>query len=128
MKLALKIISVIACLAIVGCSAVQPKDGKNWAGYTEVGNASFYADKHQREKTASGELYDHKAKTAAHRKLPFGSRLKVTNIKNGKSVVVRVNDRGPFSAKRVIDLSRSAFSRIGDTSAGVIRVRIEVIE
>ena len=74
-----------------------------------------------------GELYKAGRKTAAHRTLPFGSQVKVTNVRNGKSVVVRINDRGPFVRGRVIDLSRSAFASIGDVSAGLLNVRIEVI-
>lgn len=92
------------------------------------GKASFYADKYQGKMTASGELFKQEAKTAAHRKLPFGTRVKVTNIKNGESVVVRVNDRGPFVKGRIIDLSRSAFRTIGNPADGVIDVEISVLE
>jgi rare lipoprotein A len=97
------------------------------AGYQESGKASYYAMKYQNRKTASGERFDQWSNTAAHKKLPFGTRVRVTNIKNGKSVVVRINDRGPFVKGRIIDLSRSAFSSIGDLKSGVIKVRIEVI-
>ncbi|MEJ2284110.1 MAG: septal ring lytic transglycosylase RlpA family protein, partial [Desulfobacterales bacterium] len=78
-------------------------------------------------KTASGELYDRDKKTAAHKKLPFGTKVKVTNIKNSKSVIVKINDRGPFVKGRIIDLSNSAFRRIANLEAGVIEVKIEVI-
>jgi rare lipoprotein A len=74
------------------------------------------------------ELYNHNLKTAAHRKIPFGSKIKVTNVNNGNSVVVVVNDRGPFVNGRIIDLSKSAFSSIGNTSLGLISVQVEVIE
>ncbi|MCF6437737.1 septal ring lytic transglycosylase RlpA family protein [Pseudoalteromonas sp. MMG022] len=96
-------------------------------GYTQRGKASFYAMKYQFRKTASGERFNQLAKTAAHRTLPFGSKVRVTNVSNGKSTVVKVNDRGPFIEGRIIDLSRSAFSDIADTSVGVIEVEIEVI-
>lgn len=125
---ALRWIAVCACMAMSACSSLQTQDAGNWAGYTAVGEASFYASKHHSRKTASGERYDPDKKTAAHRQLPFGSRLKVTNVKTGQSVVVRVNDRGPFVKGRLVDLSRSAFSSIGSLSAGVIRVRVELID
>ncbi|MGE0090911.1 MAG: septal ring lytic transglycosylase RlpA family protein, partial [Bacteroidales bacterium] len=66
---------------LTGCGTVQKGAGGNWIGFTESGKASYYADKHQNRKTASGELYKHNLKTAAHKRLPFGSNVKVTNIK-----------------------------------------------
>ena len=72
--------------------------------------------------------YDEAKKTAAHRKLPFGTKIKVTNIKNGRSVIVKVNDRGPFVKGRIVDLSKAAFSAIANLSAGVVDVSIEVIK
>lgn len=122
-----RLIIVLAVVTIVGCSSFQPKNAGDWTGYTESGEASYYANKHQLRKTASGELYKHELKTAAHKVLPFGSNVKVTNIENGKSVVVKVNDRGPFVRGRIIDLSKSAFGSIGNLSQGVLEVRIEVI-
>jgi len=83
--------------------------------------------KYQYRKTASGETFNQLAKTAAHKKLPFGTRVKVTNTKNGRSIVVKINDRGPFVKGRIIDLSKSAFKKIGNTKLGVINVKIEVI-
>jgi len=118
---------LLALSAVLGCSSVQPRSGAEWIGYTESGKASFYADKHQSNKTASGERYDHDLKTAAHKTIPFGSKVRVTNVTNGKSVVVKINDRGPFVKGRIVDLSKSAFSSIGNTSAGLISVRIEVV-
>lgn len=112
---------------MAGCSAVQPGAGGNWIGYTETGQASYYADKHQNRRTASGDLYKHELKTAAHRELPFGLNVKVTNVHNGKSVIVEINDRGPFVKGRIIDLSKSAFSSIDSISSGVISVKIEVV-
>lgn len=111
----------------VGCTTVQQNDSSHWLGFTESGVASFYADKYQRRKTASGEPYKHELNTAAHRTLPFGSNVKVTNTSNSKSVVVRINDRGPFVKGRIIDLSKSAFDAIGNTYSGLIEVEIEVI-
>jgi rare lipoprotein A len=113
---------------IQGCSSAPTNDDAGWIGYTEKGQASFYADRHQFKKTASGELYNHDLKTAAHKKMPFGSKINVTNVNNGRSVIVVVNDRGPFVNGRIVDLSKSAFSSIGNTSLGLISVQIEVIE
>ena len=97
-------------------------------GYVEKGRATFYANRHQSRKTANGEIYHHQRYTAAHRTLPFGTKVRVTNIKNGKSVVVTINDRGPFIKGRILDLSRSAFNRIASMSSGVIEVKMEVVE
>ncbi len=94
----------------------------------ESGRASFYADKYQGRPTASGELFDQSARTAAHRTLPFGTWLKVINRKNGKSVMVRVNDRGPYIKGRIIDLSKSAFEAIANKRSGVINVTIEILK
>lgn len=115
-------------LLLSGCSGAPAKIDTAGTGYQETGKASFYAMKYQSRKTASGEIFDQSGYTGAHKKLPFGTKVKVTNVKNGKSVIVRINDRGPFVKGRIIDLSRSAFSQIGHTRAGVIDVKIEVVE
>ena len=129
MNFIIKTILVLLCsIFMCSCSSLQSKTDKNLVGYTESGKASFYADKHQSRKTANGEFYTHELNTAAHKTLPFGAMVRVTNLENGKSVVVKINDRGPFAKGRVIDLSKSAFSAIGNTSAGVIDVRIAVIK
>ncbi|MDO3720764.1 septal ring lytic transglycosylase RlpA family protein [Marinobacter sp. chi1] len=112
---------------IAGCSTAHPGAGGNTEGFTETGQASFYADKFQGRQTASGALYKHDLYTAAHKTLPFGSTVRVTNTTNGKSVVVEVNDRGPFVKGRIIDLSKSAFKSIANTSLGLIDVKIEVL-
>lgn len=119
---------LLASAAISGCSiAPRPDVGSTSAEHVETGQASFYADRFQNRKTASGERYQADQHTAAHRTLPLGSQVRVTNIGNGKSVVVRINDRGPSVRGRIIDLSRSAFASIGDPAAGLLHVRIEVI-
>jgi len=84
--------------------------------------------KFQFRKTASGERFNNYSNTAAHRELPFGTKVKVTNVKSRKSVIVKINDRGPFIKGRIIDLSRSAFSSIGNIDSGIINVEIEVIK
>lgn len=120
-------IAILILLALAGCSSLPKGGPDNWIGYTETGQASFYGDKFQNRKTASGERYQHGLLTAAHRHMPFGAKVKVTNRKNGKSVIVKINDRGPFVKGRIIDLSKSAFARIGNTADGLLDVKIEVI-
>ena len=93
----------------------------------EEGLASWYAGKFQGRRTASGEIFDTNRLTAAHKSLPFGTLVKVVNLENQREVVVRINDRGPFVAGRVIDLSRAAAEGIGMTAAGVAPVRLEII-
>jgi hypothetical protein len=91
------------------------------------GAASYYGDELAGRPTASGESFDPQGLTAAHRTLPFGTRLRVTSVRNGRSVIVTVNDRGPFSGDRVLDLSQSAAREIGLVRRGEGRVRIEVL-
>ena len=91
---------------------------------TQDGAASFYGREHHGGPTSSGERFDMNAMTAAHRTAPLGSRLKVTNLKNGKSVVVRINDRGPFVRGRIIDLSRAAASELGFIGAEIGRAHV----
>ena len=92
-----------------------------------TGSASYYADRFHGRRTASGENYDKHQLTAAHPSLPFGTRVRVTNKGNGRSVIVRINDRGPFTGKRVIDLSRAAAEDLGMIRSGVVRVRVEIL-
>lgn len=93
--------------------------------YRTEGLASYYGARHHGNKTASGERFDQNALTAAHRSLAFGSRVRVTNLRNSKTVVVRINDRGPFSPKRIIDLSQKAAEQLDMLRDGVVPVRIE---
>ena len=94
----------------------------------ERGLASWYGRKFHGQKTASGEVYDMFAMTAAHKTLPIPSYAKVTNVKTGQSVVVRINDRGPFVSGRCLDLTTAAFADIASISSGVITVRYEVLK
>jgi len=97
--------------------------------YQNTGLASYYSSKLEGRKTASGEIFSNSLLTAAHPTLPFGTKVKVTCLANNRSVVVRINDRGPFhSKKRIIDLSQSAARELGIIKKGVARVRIEVLE
>ena len=91
---------------------------------SETGMASFYAESYNGKKTANGELYNSSHLTAAHKKLPFGTKVKVTNLSNGKTVKVKINDRGPFVTGRIIDLTRAAAKKLDMVDAGVVKVKI----
>lgn len=98
------------------------------SGYQEVGTASWYGTKFHGQATANGEIYDLYGMTAAHKTLPLPSYVKVTNLDNGRSVILRVNDRGPFYSNRVIDLSFAAAKKLGYADMGTARVKVEGIE
>ncbi|TAJ13556.1 septal ring lytic transglycosylase RlpA family protein [Marinilabiliaceae bacterium JC017] len=95
--------------------------------FKQAGKASYYASKFEGRKTASGEIFSNKKLTAAHLSLPFGTRVKVTNPANGKSVVVKINDRGPYIKGRIIDLSQKAARKLHIYNQGVADVTIEVV-
>ena len=114
-----------ALLVVASCSS--SRTGGNYRMYDKKANACFYADKFNGRQTASGEKFSNSKYTAAHRKLAFGTRVRVTNLANGKSVTVVVNDRGPFSGGNDIDLTRKAFMEITDNkNHGQIKVALEV--
>ena len=124
----LTLLGLLALLA--GCAGVreQPEPSARPgapSGSAETGKASWYGTQHHGRRTASGEPFDQHALTAAHRTLPFGTRVKVTNLNNQRSVVVRINDRGPFRRGRVIDLSRAAAEQLDLIRTGVAPVRLE---
>jgi rare lipoprotein A len=96
-------------------------------GTEQVGLASWYGHPYHGRRTSSGEVYDMRDLSAAHRALPFGTRLMVTNLDNGRVVEVRVNDRGPFVAGRILDLSHAAATLLGGEGVGAIRVRLKVL-
>jgi rare lipoprotein A len=97
------------------------------AGYTEDGNASWYGNPFHGRRASNGEIYDMYKMTAAHRTLPFETMVRVTNLSNGKSTVVRITDRGPFVDNRIIDLSMAAAREIESIGPGVVAVRVEVL-
>ncbi|MFN7028283.1 MAG: septal ring lytic transglycosylase RlpA family protein [Sphingopyxis sp.] len=111
--------------AAIGDAAVVEIDQE-----TEIGGgmASYYGNELAGNRTASGERFNPSLLTAAHRSLPFGSRVRVTNISNGDSVIVRINDRGPFSHGRVIDVSHSAAREIGMHRSGTARVKLALLD
>lgn len=96
------------------------------AAAQEIGNATFYG-RNVTGRTSSGERHHRDSMVCAHRTHPFGTLLKVTNLNNDRSVVVKVNDRGPFGKGKIIDLSYGAAEKIGMTASGVVRVRVEVV-
>jgi rare lipoprotein A len=95
---------------------------------TQTGKASFYADKFEGRPTASGEKYKHSKLTAAHKSLPFGTKVKVTNLANNQTVEVIINDRGPYVEGRIIDLSKSAAEELGFVNQGLADVQVDVID
>ena len=105
--------------------------GQSWAqyniGYKERGNASYYADKLHGRPTASGEIYDKNAFTTAHKTIPFGTIVKITNLENGKSINLKVNDRGPFHPDKMVDISRAAAEYLDIIKQGVVPVELEIL-
>lgn len=101
------------------------KSAKN---YKKTGIASWYGTKFHGRRTSSGEIYDMLKMTAAHKTLPLPTYVKVTNLKNGKKIIVRVNDRGPFKDGRIIDLSYAAAHKLGMTNEGIAKVKVEAID
>ena len=114
-------------LALVGCLllAANSTHATEWE---QSGNASYYGVKHQGKKTANGERFDANQLTAAHPSLPFGTRVKVTCVSTGKSVIVRINDRGPFHGGRVIDLSKAAAKKIDMVKRGVMKIKLQRLD
>lgn len=128
------LVAATLALGLVGCStaarspAPTTEDTTPRATGVQTGKASWYGRPHHGRKTASGEIYDMAELTAAHRTLPLGTRVRVTNVANGRTVIVRVNDRGPFIDGRILDLSHAAARELDALGAGVVTVRIEVLE
>lgn len=117
-----RLLGACALLSLLaGCAShdIDPR------GYDQTGTASYYGARHHGKRTASGEPFDQHGLTAAHRQLPFGTRVLVTNLSNNQSVVVRINDRGPHTRGRLIDLSRQAAEQLGMLSSGTAKVRVQ---
>jgi rare lipoprotein A len=117
----------LCCLLVSGCSLiVTPKEDSG--APSTVGLASYYHEKFQGRLTASGEPLDQQALTAAHRSYPFGTKVRVENLENGKTVDVRINDCGPSISNRIIDLTRRAAETIGMLHQGTAKVRLSVLK
>jgi len=117
----------ILLTVVTGCSNMQNVVLRD-IDKIQFGVASYYGKEFHGNKTSCGEVYDMNQLTAAHRALPFGTLVKVTNTKNGKAVVVKINDRGPHNPRRVIDLSYAAASELGMVTDGIVRVRLDVVD
>ena len=115
--------TIILLVALSGCASPMLK-----AAATQEGLASFYGKEFDGRRTSNGEIFHKDDLTAAHRSYPFGTILRVTNLKNGDKVEVRVNDRGPVKPERIIDLSYGAAKVIGLDKMGLTRVRLEVLD
>jgi len=96
-------------------------------GYTQKGIASYYHDSLHGLTTANGEIYNKWVRSAAHKSLPLGTKVRVTKLSNGRCIVVRINDRGPFIKRRIIDLSRKSAQDLGIIKSGVAKVKIQVL-
>ncbi|MGK4566723.1 septal ring lytic transglycosylase RlpA family protein [Flavobacterium sp. 3HN19-14] len=120
-------IALIAFFSLLAsCSSTKNVSGKTYKKDAEV---SYYADKFNGNKTSSGEKFNNSNLTAAHRTLAFGTKLKVTNVANNKSVIVKVNDRGPQKKSRELDITKRAFMEITDNkNHGTLKVNIEIIK
>jgi rare lipoprotein A len=114
-------------LAACAEQAPPPPPAAPSPSFSQVGVASYYAAKFENRKTADGERFKSAGMTAAHRTLPIGTMVRVTNLNNHRTVIVRINDRGPFSRRRIIDLSPAAARLLGIRDQGVMRVRLDVV-
>jgi rare lipoprotein A len=125
-------LACVLALLVTGCSTMESSHGlalyENKPVSVEIGKASFYGGRDIGRLTANGERYHALNCTAAHKKLPFNTMVRVTNLKNGKSVLVRINDRGPFVKGRVIDLTMVPARQIEMISDGIVPVKIEVLK
>ena len=120
-------IGLILCLGVLILSGCRPKVDDRPSGPVQTGIASWYGEDFHGRRTSSREIYDMNDLTAAHNTLPFGTMAVVTNLNNGRSVVVRINDRGPFVKSRIIDLSYAAARAIDMIGTGTAPVRVEVL-
>jgi rare lipoprotein A len=130
-----KFVYVLLVFSLSGCVSVvhfnqssKSNENNSIQNYIEEGFASYYSDAFEGKETASGEIFTQTGLTAAHRWLPFGTIVKVTNLENGKSILVKINDRGPFVPNRIIDLSKMASQKLGFYNKSIAKVRIEVVE
>ncbi len=128
-KLSTALLTLLLLGSFLGCGSAHthPVQTVSHGPTVQHGKASWYGKAFHGRLTASGERYNMHAPTAAHKSLPFGTRVRVTNLDNGKHTVVRINDRGPFVKGRIIDLSYGAAKKIQMLQAGVVRVKLEIL-
>jgi rare lipoprotein A len=119
---------ILALLSIIVCSCASSGAEFGKRGYIEEGKASYYSPKLQGRKMANGDPYRKGKLTAAHKTLPFGTKIKVTNLQTNQTVKVKVTDRGPFVKGRIVDLSEAAAKKIGSVEAGVVPVKMKVVK
>jgi rare lipoprotein A len=129
---------LLAWLCLAACAPAQADEVDDGAtsipipdppaGLPQTGLLSYYAESFHGRLTASGEIFDKDALTAAHRSLPFHTRVKITNLENGRSVIVRINDRGPFLAERIVDVSPAAARELGLVERGLARGQLSLVD
>ncbi len=124
----LKILIIVSLSFSFSCSVSKEKEVRSNYKFYQKGEASWYGPGFNGKKTANGEVFNMNKLTAAHKKLAFGTKVRVTNLKNNKSVVVKINDRGPFVKGRVIDLSKKAAQQIDMIKTGHVPVKIEILK
>lgn len=119
--------NIKSIVLVIILSFFFPLSSSSLENYPQYGNASWYGGKFHGRKTANGERFNKYSFTGAHKKLPFGTIIRVINLRNGKDVYIRINDRGPFVKGRIVDLSLAAAEAINFNGRGVIRVKVELI-
>jgi rare lipoprotein A len=127
LKRALCVLVLAGMLPVLGCTPKSSLPRRERACWAQTGKASWYGGAFDGERTASGELFNPHVLSAAHPSLPFGAHVRVTNLDNGRSIVLRINDRGPFAEDRILDVSRRAAHELGFLRRGVAPVRIELL-
>ena len=121
LRMAVLLAFLAAAMAMAEAASANPTDS------IVTGIASWYGEPHHGRRTASGDIFDQDALTAAHPSLPFGTLVRVTNMENGRTVDVRVNDRGPTVRGRILDLSRAAAKKLGAIGAGLVKIRMQIL-
>lgn len=120
-------LTAMMAAAVISCAYLTASAMAHPVKRSLTGTASWYGGQFHGRQTANGEKYDMNSLTAAHKTLPFGTKVRVTNRANGKSVVVRVNDRGPYAGDRILDLSRGAAAKVGMLRSGIAKVQVDIL-
>lgn len=124
-KNSLNVFKTFILVVVVSCGSRSSSNSNSGYRFTTV---SYYADKFNGKKTASGETYKHYKMTGAHKSLSFGTRVEIININNDRSVIITVNDRGPLKPSREFDISQSAFKKIASLNEGVIKIKYRILK